>query len=96
MTTMPDYPPDDLHTPTVAPEFTHDELLAFRTEWGDVGHDFDAPESGYARAVVALDAVELQRTICPHCRPAARPRPLRGTGWGIEWFHADGCPGVDE
>lgn len=92
MTTIPDHVPDDLHSPTIAPEWGPDELLALREEWADEGHDFDAPESGYARTHLALVGHEMRPTVCQHCRPDYRLRPLRGTAWGIEWFHANACP----
>lgn len=80
MTAIHDHVPDDFHAPTVAPAWTQNELL-------------DAPESGYARVHLALVAAELRGTVFQHCRPAPRLRPLRGIAWGIEWFHADDCPG---
>ncbi|MFS3127480.1 hypothetical protein ACLM5J_03650 [Nocardioides sp. Bht2] len=92
MTTIPDHVPTDLHQPAQAPDYTDAEIQ----EFARVGHQFDAPESFLRRNEMLLLGIRMRPAFCHHCRPDYRLRPQSGTGWGIEWFHADDCPGVDE
>jgi hypothetical protein len=88
MTAIPDHVPDNLHQPATAPDYTRADILRFAS----MDHDMADPESGFNRARMALVGVEMARDFCRHCSATFRLQPTPGTGWLIEWFHAEACP----